>query len=345
MTMTDDMTNEKRAEGSARTLGQMLNVQLSNLTGICKGALEFFKEKGASFKDKYNPEALMDKIGKSAKKLGASAVYYVLLLYYALTDDKIPAKDRLLVIGALGYFISPIDFIPDFLMPGLVDDLSVLMYVLNRMGTHITEDVKKKAKERLRTWFGDVELHALKGLEEAEKLEALLDKSPVKAATQEEALLEVQDKTIAAAREAEAQEKTGMFLFISFDEMSRYVAKRYGKELAFEKKGPQEVRIQYRQKALLVKIPVHIDVTVKEVRRAQVTLQYDVLPGVNLLISKAVSFVLDRRAELKGAVRLDGNVVEVDLMKIDKTRQAMKRVALRSILIEDTGIRIDLSLL
>lgn len=326
-------------------MSQIINTQLSNLSGICKGAVEYFKEKAAGFKDKYNPEALMDKLGKTAKKLGASAVYYVLLLYYALTDNKIPAKERLLVIGALGYFISPIDFIPDFLLPGMVDDLSVLMYVLNRMARYISDDVKDKAKEQLHTWFGEVEIHELKDIDEAERLERLLDHSDAKAATQEEALLEVQKKTIEAAKQEAEEAKTGMYVYISFEQISGYIAKHYGKELTFTRRGPEQLRIHYRQNALLVKIPVHVDVAIKEVRPAGVTLQYDVLPGVNLLISKAISFVLDQREELKKAVKMDGSRVEIDLMGIDKTRRAMQRVALKGIRIDEQGIHVDLSLL
>ena len=50
-------------------------------------------------------------------------VYTALILYYTLESDKVSLKDKALIVGALGYLISPLDVIPDAIpIAGLGDD-------------------------------------------------------------------------------------------------------------------------------------------------------------------------------------------------------------------------------
>ena len=68
---------------------------------------------------------------------------------------------KAIIVGALGYLISPIDVIPDAIpIAGLTDDLSVLIYVINKVWNNVGDDVKQKAHERLKTWFDEEELKA-----------------------------------------------------------------------------------------------------------------------------------------------------------------------------------------
>lgn len=104
----------------------------------------------------YNPNALFEKIKKVARKAGVKIVYVVLLLYYSTLDKELPMKDRLMVLAALGYFILPVDFIPDVLPGGFADDMAALVYVLRQVWTNLTPETKQKARKRLTEWFGDV---------------------------------------------------------------------------------------------------------------------------------------------------------------------------------------------
>ena len=79
----------------------------------------------------YDNKSLFDKIKSAAGKAGRKLVYHVLLLYYVLTDSAIPLRHKRLIIGVLGYFILPIDLLPDFLPgTGFVDDLMAVLYVV-----------------------------------------------------------------------------------------------------------------------------------------------------------------------------------------------------------------------
>jgi uncharacterized membrane protein YkvA (DUF1232 family) len=108
----------------------------------------------------YSEEKLWQKLKKYGKKAGVSAVYSVLLLYYTLQKPDVPPKVKAIIIGALGYFIFPIDLIPD-LSPGVgfTDDLGALGVALLQVAMYIDDDVKQKAQKKLADWFGkDVDL-------------------------------------------------------------------------------------------------------------------------------------------------------------------------------------------
>lgn len=111
------------------------------------------------YKDNYTSNGFIDKISHIAKRAGAKLVYVALILYYTLQSDKVSLKDKAIIIGALGYLISPIDVIPDAIpIAGLGDDLAVLMYVLNKVWVEVPDDVKKSAHDKLSKWFDDDEM-------------------------------------------------------------------------------------------------------------------------------------------------------------------------------------------
>lgn len=106
----------------------------------------------------YSRTKLFDKISRVAKKAGVKGVYAALLLYYALVNGKVPLRDKVIVVGALGYFICPTDFIPDLLGPlGYTDDITALMWALSRIWHNITPEVHERARAKLKQWFSDVD--------------------------------------------------------------------------------------------------------------------------------------------------------------------------------------------
>ncbi|PEO50494.1 hypothetical protein CN563_02685 [Bacillus sp. AFS026049] len=49
---------------------------------------------------------------KFGKKAGVKVVYVALLLFYTLQKPTTPVWAKTVIVGALGYFILPIDLIP-----------------------------------------------------------------------------------------------------------------------------------------------------------------------------------------------------------------------------------------
>lgn len=112
-----------------------------------------------SYSSKFTQNGFVEKIGKIAKRAGAKLVYAALILFYMLQSDKVSVRDKAVIIGALGYLISPLDVIPDAIpLAGLSDDLAVLVYVLHKVWNDANDDVKAKAKEKLSKWFDADEL-------------------------------------------------------------------------------------------------------------------------------------------------------------------------------------------
>lgn len=111
------------------------------------------------YSDKYSASGFVEKISHIAKRAGAKLVYAALILYYTLQSKDVPLKDKAIIIGALGYLISPLDVIPDAIpIAGLGDDVAVLLYVLRKIKGDLTDDVKKRAYDKLSKWFDEDEI-------------------------------------------------------------------------------------------------------------------------------------------------------------------------------------------
>lgn len=123
--------------------------------------------KSAKFRKHYSDASFWDKLKRVAKLAGMKVVYPALLLQYMMKSDEVSLKTRLIISAALGYFILPIDFIPDFApIIGFADDLGVLLLILRQMAVHITPEIRKNAREHLQKWFGETDEAKLDHLEQ-----------------------------------------------------------------------------------------------------------------------------------------------------------------------------------
>lgn len=112
------------------------------------------------YKDKFSQQNFIEKIQRIAKRAGAKLVYIALILYYLMQSDKVSLKDKAIILGALGYLISPIDVVPDAIpIAGLADDLAVLLYALGKVWSQVDDNLKDKARQKLSKWFDEDELN------------------------------------------------------------------------------------------------------------------------------------------------------------------------------------------
>ena len=110
----------------------------------------------SKYEKDFSFDSLMSKIKETAKKAGLKAIYMALLLYYALESPTISTVDKAIIYGALGYFICPIDFVPDILpFIGLTDDIAVLAWAFSRVKSNVNDMTREKAKTKLKIWFGN----------------------------------------------------------------------------------------------------------------------------------------------------------------------------------------------
>lgn len=104
----------------------------------------------------FSEKAYGDKLRSYGGKMGTKVVYYSLLLYYAFRSPDTPKKAKMTIAGALGYLILPADVIPDIVpMVGFADDSAVIIYAVYQVWSHIDEQVKVKAKSRMKKLLGD----------------------------------------------------------------------------------------------------------------------------------------------------------------------------------------------
>lgn len=107
------------------------------------------------YEKNYSEDGLWKKIGNVAKKAGLKTVYMVLLLYYVLISDSTPKKYKAMIIGALGYFILPLDAIPDFVPAvGYTDDMAAIAGAILAVAKCISPEIEAQAKAKLEEWFG-----------------------------------------------------------------------------------------------------------------------------------------------------------------------------------------------
>ena len=108
----------------------------------------------ADYADHYSEEELNRTFSKT-KRLGRKLLKSVFELGYAFMSPDTPVWARAVIVGAIGYFISPADAVPD-LVPGVgyVDDAAVIASALAAVGSNITDSVEKKADKAVDDLLG-----------------------------------------------------------------------------------------------------------------------------------------------------------------------------------------------
>ncbi len=104
----------------------------------------------------FNDDGFWHKLTSCARRVGRHAVEKALWLYYTAKAPTTPAWARRAIYAALAYFVLPIDAVPD-VVPGIgfTDDISILAAALAGVAMYITPEVKQRAAQTIRRWFGD----------------------------------------------------------------------------------------------------------------------------------------------------------------------------------------------
>ncbi len=100
----------------------------------------------ASFTD----EGFWNKITRMPGDAGCAVLRAAFTLYVLLRESSTPIWAKIAIIGALGYFIFPLDAIPDIL-PGIgyADDLAMMTLLLGQLYAFIDQDIKDQVESML----------------------------------------------------------------------------------------------------------------------------------------------------------------------------------------------------
>lgn len=102
----------------------------------------------------FSEKSFWDKLKNFAKAAGQDVVERALCLFYAAQKPDTPLWAKTVIYGALTYFISPIDAVPDITpVLGYSDDLGVLVSAVLTVALYVTDEVKQQARDKVRAWF------------------------------------------------------------------------------------------------------------------------------------------------------------------------------------------------
>lgn len=108
------------------------------------------------YEQHYNDSSFLDKVTKYGKLIGITALYKALQLWFVLQKPDVPARTKAVIMGALGYLIAPLDFLPDLLpVLGYTDDIVAITFALIKVQGYIDEEVERKSKKLLTKIFGE----------------------------------------------------------------------------------------------------------------------------------------------------------------------------------------------
>lgn len=108
-------------------------------------------EEATSYSKYYDDKRFWRKVRRIAQKVGGSVLKPVLLLFYMMKSDAVSLKDKAYIVGALGYFVLPIDIVPDFIAGlGYTDDLAVITLLIKYLKDNITPDIEMRADAKIR---------------------------------------------------------------------------------------------------------------------------------------------------------------------------------------------------
>ncbi len=120
-----------------------------------------------AYRKQFSEYKLWEKLRQFGTAAGAKAVYSALLLFYAYKRAETPSWAKRLVLGVLGYFIVPIDAIPDIgFLIGYTDDIGLLSFALVTVAAYVNDDVREQARDHMKRWFDGVDEEVLASVDE-----------------------------------------------------------------------------------------------------------------------------------------------------------------------------------
>ena len=96
-----------------------------------------------------------EKLKKFAGRLGREAAEKLVAMYYCMLDPDTPGKAKATIVGAVAYFVLPLDLIPDVLLGvGYTDDIAAIGLAFTTVVKSIKPEHLEAAKTQVEKLFG-----------------------------------------------------------------------------------------------------------------------------------------------------------------------------------------------
>ena len=104
----------------------------------------------AEYERHYSDQSFWQKIHSLSGTGGCDLLRKVFTLYALIKAPTTSIGLKVILIGALGYFIAPLDVVPDLIpLLGYSDDLSLIGLVLSNLSSSITPAIEQEVNEWL----------------------------------------------------------------------------------------------------------------------------------------------------------------------------------------------------
>ena len=102
--------------------------------------------------EKVREQRVRDRFWPTVRKALRSIPFIdeVVAAYYSMLDPQTPMRSRLTILGALAYFVSPFDVVPDFIVGlGFLDDATILAAALAAVRSSVRQEHREAARRAL----------------------------------------------------------------------------------------------------------------------------------------------------------------------------------------------------
>ena len=101
------------------------------------------------YAENYDEKKMWSKIKDFFFEAGINLVIKVVQLWYVLQKPEVPVHIKVAIMGAIAYFVMPVDFVLDVLPGGYHDDLLTVTLTLLAAEEYVDDEVRRKAREKV----------------------------------------------------------------------------------------------------------------------------------------------------------------------------------------------------
>lgn len=134
-----------------------------------------------------------------------------------------------------------------------------------------------------------------------------------------------------------------MKIFIGYDELSNHIKDRFNQDITFLYVSDKNMKASYTKKALMVAIPMSVDLSLTGINADSISVKYHAFVGIDQIISMALKMIVSRHPDLKNAFHIKDDICTVNLAEMKNARAFTHNFAIEDINLSKEGINVSVS--